>query len=212
MGITTRVLAGYEARGWLPPAELTEEDAYVRSLRLVRLLREGLTPRQVDVVMGLLGAERGEEMPKSATEQIDQAVGAMLQADPKLTKQQALRQLGAKHSELFEQQRLEGLDKSAAGRQAFAEAQAKVRVIGGGSAALAAASRVLDGSDAGRKAEPAPPAASRTMDELARLVADAKKRNPDLDDRAARKQIFTQRPDLYDHYRRATTRTKGGAR
>lgn len=80
-GVTARVLVGYEARGWLPPAELTEEDAYARSLRLVRLLRDWLTPRQVDEVFTLLGgAERREEMPKSAIPQIDQAEEGSLQA------------------------------------------------------------------------------------------------------------------------------------
>jgi hypothetical protein len=204
-GISSRVLADYEARGWLPVAESSDLADYMRSLHLVRFLREHMTPRAMNEVFTLLGAERSNEMPKSATEQIDQAVAVMLHANPRLTKQMAIRQLGAKYPELFEAQRHEGLDKSAAGRQAFAEAQSRCRTLGGGSTALAAASRVVENAEPVRGAEPTP-SSSRTMAELARLVAEAKKRNPKLDDVAARKQIFTQRPDLYEHYRRSTTR------
>ena len=158
------------------------------------------------------GGNREDRMPNSATETIELAVGEMLRADAKMTKQRALRELGTKHPELFEAQRQEGLDKSAAGRQAFAEAQSRCRILGGGSTALAAASRVVENAEPVRGAEPTPASATRTMAELDRLVAEAKKSNPKLDDVAARKQIFTQRPDLYEHYRRSTTRTKGAAR
>jgi hypothetical protein len=211
-GVRSKVLAEYEARGWLPSADSTAEGDYLWSLRLVRLLREGLTPRQVDVVMNLLGAERRDEMPKSASETIDLAVGEMLRADPMMTKQRALRELGTKHPELFEAQRQEGLDKSAAGRQAFAEAQSRCRILGAGSTALAAASRVVD-SEPVRGTEPAPPStATRTMEEISRMVGEEMKRNPKLSTVEARRRIFAAHPALYLAHRAATTRAKGGPR
>ncbi len=180
-----------------------------RLATLLELLKGPEPVANADPQLKLIqGAKKGRTMSsKSAIETIDQAVAEMLRADPKLTKQKALRQLGAKHPELFEQHRQEGLDKSASGRQAFAEAQSRCRTLGGGSTALAAASRVVENAESVRGAEPTPAPATRTMQEIHRAIAEEKRRDPRLTDAEARKRYFGANPGAYEHYRRSTTRT-----
>jgi DNA-binding transcriptional MerR regulator len=107
-GVSSRVLADYEARGWLPPAEVTDEEECLRQLRLVRLMRGGLTPREVDQAMVLLGAERRTGMPRlMAVEGLDQALQAALRISPQAPVDELKREILNRDPRLYEELRAE---------------------------------------------------------------------------------------------------------